>query len=334
VREVTRALMRVGEGWTYRGVGRLLRTDANRMKKTATGIEYASRDSSVVEDWIEIFAPVIFERYAPKEWPPLVMLDDLPFLVRVPGTTHKRVAFRIFAALGFWPNGRRRLLRLEAFADKTPANWAQFLTAIGGRPCGIICDNESGMLKGIEQVWPHTATDPAPIVWLSHWHVGNALLKLLRRYKRLTPPLSDVLQDAFMGTTEWQAFDTFARQSHFPELVKWLDNPAPLSWWAGDLTMSERILWQLERRRGIPSTTTALEQHLLVIKEKLNKRKFVFRNRERTNRMLQLMQLHLNDQANERTYSALIRRQLAKAQGHPAARRIITDPQGQPSLWV
>ncbi len=116
--------------------------------------------------------------------------------------------------------------------------------------------------------------------------------------------------------------------------MKWLDNPAPLSWWAGDLTMSERILWQLERRRGIPSTTTALEQHLLVIKEKLNKRKFVFRNRERTNRMLQLMQLHLNDQANERTYSALIRRQLAKAQGHPAARRIITDPQGQPSLWA
>jgi hypothetical protein len=49
--------------------------------------------------------------------------------------------------------------------------------------------------------------------------------------------------------------------------------------------------------------------------------------------MLQLMQLHLNDQANERTYSG-IRRQLAKAQGHPAARLIITDPAGQPSLWA
>jgi hypothetical protein len=77
--------------------------------------------------------------------------------------------------------------------------------------------------------------------------------------------------------------------------------------------MIERIGWQLERRKGIPSTTTALEQYLLKLEDFINKRTFAFRNRERTNRMLQLMQLHLN---------TLIRRQLGKAGGHPATRRI------------
>lgn len=311
----------------------MLRTDAGRLKTSAFGNHYASRDSSVIEDWVEIFSPAIADRYQPKEWPPLVMLDDLPFAVK-DKQGNSRIVFRVFAALGFYENGKRRLLRLEAHADKTPGRWVQFLTAIPGRPRGIICDNESGMLKGIAQAWPHSNTDPAPIVWLSSWHVGNALLKLLRRYKRLSPPLSDALQIASTSKANWEAFDDLARQSNFPQLVKWLDNPAPSSGWAGDLSMSERIAWQLERQSGLPKTTRALEDYLDKLKAFINRRKFAFRNRERTNRMLQLMQLHLNDQANLRTYSTLIRRQLTKAGGHPATRRIITDPAGQPSLWL
>jgi hypothetical protein len=41
VREVAMALMRVGEGWTYRGAGRMLRTDAGRLN---TGVRQSVRE--------------------------------------------------------------------------------------------------------------------------------------------------------------------------------------------------------------------------------------------------------------------------------------------------
>ena len=47
-----------------------------------------------------------------------------------------------------------------------------------------------------------------------------------------------------------------------------------------------------------------------------------------------LMQLHLNGQANEGRYALRIRGVLETNGGHPAARRIITDPKGHSSLWV
>lgn len=65
----------------------------------------------------------------------------------------------------------------------------------------------------------------------------------------------------------------------------------------------------------------------------MKQRKFAFRNRERMNRLLQLFQLQANGQASERRYSQLIRQALESNSGHPAARRIITDPKGHASLW-
>ena len=57
VKEVARTLIRVGEGMPYRGAGRMLRREAERLKISKFGFAYPSRDSSVVEDWVEVFAP-------------------------------------------------------------------------------------------------------------------------------------------------------------------------------------------------------------------------------------------------------------------------------------
>jgi hypothetical protein len=53
-------------------------------------------------NWVEVFAPVVFEPYRPREWPSgSLLLDDLPFRVRDPDTGRHRVAFRIFCAMGY-----------------------------------------------------------------------------------------------------------------------------------------------------------------------------------------------------------------------------------------
>ncbi len=335
VREVATTLLRVGQGISYRGAGRMLRTDAGRMKFTSTGWPFASQDSAVVEDWVEVFAPVVFEPYAPSEWPPLVMLDDLPFEIRSSHTAGgSKIAFRVFGALRYGSRNEHPLLRLEAFADKKPANWAKFLGELSGRPQAIVCDNESGMLKGIEKAWPHSPDEPTPMIWLSHWHLHQALARLLHRYGRLSGALKDALDRAFQNRQNWDDFVALGQRSNFTQFERWLDKPAHC-WWAGQVSMGERVAWQLSHQRGLPSTTTsALEQHFREIKKHITPRKFAFRNRERTNRLLQLMQLHLNGQANEGRYAQQIRRVLETNGGHPAARRIITDLKGHPSLWV
>ena len=104
----------------------VLRNDACRLKVSKSGFKYPSRDSSVVEDWVEVFAPVVFEPHA------------------------RRSVFRIFAALGYDERLERSVTRIEGFPDKSPASWKKFLTSLSGRPQWIVCDNESGMLKGIE----------------------------------------------------------------------------------------------------------------------------------------------------------------------------------------
>jgi hypothetical protein len=42
----------------------------------------------------------------------------------------------------------------------------------------------------------------------------------------------------------WERFDEQARAAATPELHRWLDRRDP-TWWAGDVTRSDRIAWQL-----------------------------------------------------------------------------------------
>jgi hypothetical protein len=312
----------------------MLRREAERLKISKFGFTYPSRDSSVVEDWVEVFAPVVFEPHAPNEWPALVMLDDLPFDIRsTMNAGGKKIVFRIFGALGLDDQLKRSIVKLEAFPNKTAASWKSYLTSIPGRPQGIVCDNESGMLSGIAQAWPHTPEEPSPLIWLCHWHLKNALQRLLYNSGKLHTPLAVALNTAFQNQAQWDAFCQLARQSNFPRIETWLDKPSP-TWWAGNVSMEHRVAWQLAHMRSVPTTTSALEQHLRWLREAIKQRKFAFRNRERFNRLLMLMQLHLNGKTNEGCYALRIRHVLEQNDGHPAARRIITDSKGHHSLWV
>jgi hypothetical protein len=317
-REIANVLARVGEGMSYREAGRYLRRRA--------GVDEGD-DGSVVEDWVEIFAPVVFKQHAPTEWPDVVLLDDLPFAYRTPGRS--QIAFRVFGAMG----ADGKLIRLEGFSDKRPRQWEAFFGALPGQPRMIVCDNESGMLKGIENVWPGTPEQHAPVIFLSHWHLEDALRKLLKRHKvPLDAPVQKALTGAFQSGQTWQRFDNLARVTGCDPLIHWLDTADP-SWWAGDVTRSGRIAWQFDNRAGHPLSTGALESALREVKHALGYRSFSLRNRERTNRLLMLMTLHQNGRDNELAYSKTIRAELLANHGYAGVRKRITDSKGHSSLW-
>jgi hypothetical protein len=138
-RGIAEALLAVGGGATYMQASRVARDRARRFRvDRETGELRESDHGQLVADWVELFAPVLFEPHRPTFWPPegSLLLDHLPFRVRALDAEGKRipagrVAFDVFCAVGYQA-GKPRLWRMEAFTSAHPANWSAFLGALPG----------------------------------------------------------------------------------------------------------------------------------------------------------------------------------------------------------
>jgi len=83
----------------------------------------------------------------------------------------------------------------------------------------------------------------------------------------------------------------------------------------------------------LPLSTGGLEQLARPVKDAIYRRRFALKNRERLNRLLLLMQLHLNALDSQTAYTTTIRDWLTANGGRPrGTRRAIADRRGAPSL--
>ncbi len=123
-------------------------------------------------DWVEVFAPIVFEPYRPHAWPAggSLLLDNLPFRVRDPGTGRTRIAFGIFAAMGY-ERWRTKLWRVEAFTSKSQADWEAFLDRLEGKPPRVVCDNDHGLTNAVHARFPDGE------LYLCECHLRHALEK-------------------------------------------------------------------------------------------------------------------------------------------------------------
>jgi hypothetical protein len=303
---------------------RRLRVDAE------TGELRFTRHGSLVMDWVEVFAPVLFEAYRPREWPTSgsLLLDDLPFSVRDPDSGRFRIAFRVFAAMGY-DAGRPRLWRLEAFTTKSQPDWEAFLGALDGAPPRVVCDNDDGLTKAVRARFPDAE------LYLCEWHLRHALERLMRKLRSEQPHHRDAIDEllpdveaAFTGPAFWSAFLKRAHAAGIPRVSEWLNTTG-------------RVVEEQFGRRGLrwkrpadmPLSTSPLDAFINPIRTSIKPRAYGLKNRERTNRMLALMQLHANGQDHVHAYTHLIRAWLERTGGRPGVdRRTIVDPKGSASL--
>ena len=333
-RGIAEALHAVGAGASYMRASRVARDRARRFRFDAeTGELRESAHGQLVADWVEVFAPIVFEAFQPAAWPGegSLLVDHLPFRIRaldrsgapIPGG---RVAFDVFCAVGYRA-GTPRLWRAEAFPSAHPAHWSAFLGSLPGEPGRIVCDAHTGMLQAIEARWPRTELHQC------EWHLQHALERLLRKEVRRNP--SDELQDlldrvegALVGPAFWHQFVRVARAAENESLDRWIAVNGPV------------IEAQFARREpasrrpaDMPLTTSAVEQVTRPIVAALHPRRYALKNRERLNRLLMLLQLHVNGQDDVQAYAKAIRLQLEANAGRPLkTRRAVADPAGSPSL--
>jgi hypothetical protein len=329
-RGIAEALQAVGAGLSYRQAALVARERAGRLRADPqTGEPRPTRHGQLVADWVEVFAPVVFEPHRRLAWPAAgsLLLDDLPFSVRDPGTGRFRIAFRVFCAAGF-EDGRPRLWRVEAFPDASQANWEAFLRGLEGAPPRVVCDNHYGLNGAVR------AAFPAAELYLCEWHLRHALERLMAKirqepqHRAAIDALLPRVEAAFTGPSFWKPFVRDARAAEIPRLQSWLDG-------AG------RVVEDQFRRRGprslrpaeMPLSTSPMDGLIEPIRAALHPRRYGLKNRERTNRLLLLMQLHANRQDDPLAYAKDIRVWLEANHGRPRApRRAVTDRADRPSL--
>jgi hypothetical protein len=87
------------------------------------------------------------------------------------------------------------------------------------------------------------------------------------------------------------------------------------------------------RPANMPLSTGGLEQLARPVKNAIYERRFVLKNRERLNRLLMLMQLHVDGHDSQVAHTTAIRNWLIANQGRPLiGRRDIADARGNASL--
>jgi len=329
-RGIAETLVAVGAGSSYRDAALVARERAKRLRVGPGGEPRFSRHGSLAMDWVEVFAPVVFEPYRPRAWPASgsLLLDDLPFRVRDPRTGRHRIAFRIFAAMGY-ERGRARLWRLEALTSKSQPDWEAFLGALDGAPPRVVCDNDHGLTNAVGARFPDAE------LHLCEWHLRHALERLLDRLRSEEPEhreaIDELLPDveaAFTGPSFWAPFQERCQAAGIARLSEWLNGTG-------------RIVEDQLSRRGprsnrpaaMPLSTSPLDAFINPIRAAIRPRAYGLKNRARTNRMLMLMQLHANRYDDVRAYVRHIRDWLEANQGRPSIdRRAVADAGGSASL--
>jgi hypothetical protein len=332
-RGIAEALQAVGAGSTYMRTSRITRDRARRLRVDGkTGELRESDHGQLLADWVELFAPVVFAPCRPAAWPAegSLLLDHLPFRVRALDDGGRRipagrVAFDVFCGVGFYA-GAPKLWLAQAFASAHPANWRTFLSSLPGEPKRVVCDAHGGMLQAVAERWPRTELQQC------EWHLQHALDRLLTKEARNDPgeelkELRERAQGALAGPSSWRQFVCAARLVENESLERWIAvNAATI-----EAQFARRALTR--HRADTPLTTAALEQISRPIVAALYPRRYALKNRERLNRLLMLLQLHVNCDDDLPAYTRAIRAHLEANGGRPKeGRRAVADRANSPSL--
>jgi hypothetical protein len=219
--------------------------------------------------------------------------------------------------------------RMQAFPSKTRADWEIFLRGLGGSPQRVVCDNDLGMTAAIRAVFPDAD------LYFCEWHLKHALDRLLKKLCGDEPDhrtdfelLRARLDAAFTGPSFWRPFTADAHAVGSRRLSDWLATTGQVL----EAQFARRGL-STNRSADTPLSTSPMDAFVTPIRDAIRPRAYALKNRERTNRMLMLMQLHANRQDDDRAYAKHIRQWLEVNRGRPPVpRRAIVDAGGSTSL--
>ena len=331
-KQVARALVLVAGGVSYRTASATIRREAGRELDTAPRISTTGRPlappnshGQLVSDWVDVFAPVIWNSYAPMSWPSRLLLDEDEFRFARPGTPRGVLAFVVLAAVGYTRQGRPFVVAAEAVPRATVPAWRAFLRRKAGTPELIVTDGGLAR-RAVGRVWPLPGAQP-PELRRCEWHLARnitqALPDVVQRDR--ADPLHRLIAGAQYSDAGWQALreemNSRAAGGGYLAAVKTVV--------ANDALIRHQIA---TRSPDGPNSTGPLEQFFHHLDSTVGDRAARLTNKARTDALLSLIASQRNGWADETAWAELIRNYLHARRGHAHDQRQHTDPAATPSL--
>lgn len=327
-REVGHALALLAAGASYRDAARAARIAGGRTRAELTSRHGRPRDPNLdgqlAANWVDALAPIVCAGELPEEWPRWLAVDSREF--RIDRGPRAGESFHVFAGVGHDEPGRPRLWRMAAFPRRTQADWEEFLGALQGTPELVVTDGDQPVRNALSSVFPR-AGEREPQLRRCELHLRRRLENALAPLAEIPEhPLNRACRQALFSPEHWARFERDARETHdradphLPALGRWLE------------TNSSEIAAQLAAGANGPRSIGAVETALHDVQGAFHGRSQSFGNRARLNKLLELMTLHANGQADPRRFADRLRERLHPAGGIAPDQRPHDDPKGAPSL--
>jgi hypothetical protein len=303
IREIANALIEVGQGATYTDAAKRVRMRANLGK--TTGVKAVAKGQTVA-DWMTDFVPIVAGPYQEVEWPAVLVLDSINFRWTDSGGKGYML-YSVLAAFGYDADGKHgRLVKVDANPTGGTVGWAEFLRSKPGRPIHIVADQDKGIIGGVVAAFGRGA-DRDLIHHCEHHLRTNAGDALDRDKLAPGDDLRRLFRDALTSEAGWDAFETAVLERGGLRFIRaWVDR------WGSKLRV------QAARRAGRPPVYAngAVESALAQVRNLMQPRMYSYKNRARTNRMLELVRLSMLRADDGAAYTAAIRAQLVSHAGH------------------
>lgn len=309
--EIARLLQLAGRGTSLRRASRTVRLESQHFVEDHHGMRRTSSAFALAARYLDLFAPRIDERLAPKAWPRILVLDSQPLNVRaydaeafVPGWDPDERGGAILAASGTDDPALAVMpWRIDVAGDETTESWLDVLSSFdpdGPGPAWVVADGAKAIAAAVRQRWPNA------IFYSCEFHLGRALRAAAYRDGIYADheAHAELFERAFWSEADWIALGEFIDREKAAHLADWwLDN--------NDLVRGQVRL--REDHFGFPRSNGATEHLLDWIDGRLPRtRRFRLRNANRLRGVLALMRAEQAGQADAVTYAALVKREMGR----------------------
>jgi hypothetical protein len=303
IREIANALIEVGHGATYTDAAKRVRMRANIGK--TSGVKGVSKGQTVA-DWMTDFVPIVAAPYQEAEWPAVLVLDSINFRWTDKGGKN-HMLYSVLAAYGYDELGKNgRLVKVDAGPSGGTDGWTDFLRSKPGRPVSIVADQDEAIRRGIVNTWGADAANE--LLHHCEHHLRSNAIAAMDRDKLLSrDEIPRLFKDALLTEAGWDAFEAAVlEQPKLLNICKWV-----LRW-------GPRLRAQAGRRDSRPPVYAngAVEAALAQVRNLMEPRMYSYKNRARTNRMLELVRLSMLRADDAAAYTAAIRAGLVSHDGH------------------
>lgn len=324
LRLVADALVQVGTGVSYVRASNRARVGADRDPLVGPGAGH------LAAEWTDAWGPVITDALRETDGPETLVLDSTDFSWTNARTRQRRREFAVLVAYGYPGPGaadpRPRVWGIHASATAQADDWLALLRSLNlpAPPTSVVTDDNLAVVAAVRRLWPHQGEQPTvPFLHLCEHHLRvNAISALTAdRVSHFGSVRMEALNRAFRDRAGWDAFTATvtAKQANTS------------AWVAG---VRARVEAQTSVRHLLPEhyTTSGAEAVAARLRSMLEQRSFSLRNKERTNRLLGLVRLHLAGRDDAAHYHRILRAAAEGAGGRGVPQRSNRDRRGLASL--